>query len=127
MRYKKRRYCDAYRRLINISGQEVTLSNNGIETRLRFGADIEAGLGSSIVVPVYAGKLVMVYHNTRLGWEFPGGRRIDGENHAACASRELFEETGLSAKEVTAICTFEVLRNKEKMTGVIFATLLEHR
>ena len=38
-----------------------------------------------------------------LGWEFPGGKRQDGETFAACAEREIFEELHLKIRACAVI------------------------
>lgn len=56
------------------------------------------------------GRVVMI-KNVRFAvgqtlWELPAGTLEVGEDPAACAARELIEETGYEASEIEALCDF---------------------
>jgi len=47
-----------------------------------------------VLLAEYGGKFVLVRNKNRTTWELPGGKREEGEQILAAASRELYEETG---------------------------------
>jgi len=61
-----------------------------------------------IVVFDSAGRLVLCRHKDRSTWETPGGHIEPGETPAEAAARELFEETGIVPKDLTAVADYEV-------------------
>jgi ADP-ribose pyrophosphatase len=67
--------------------------------------------GAVIILPVLAdGSIVMIENlrhtlNEKL-WELPAGTLEKGEDPALCAERELEEETGYRAKQITAFGWF---------------------
>lgn len=61
-----------------------------------------------IVVFDSAGRLVLCRHKERSTWETPGGHIEPGETPAEAAARELFEETGIAPKGLTAVADYEV-------------------
>lgn len=56
------------------------------------------------------GGLVLVRNRRRDCWELPGGLRDAGESPARCASRELWEETGIGpvAVRLVAVMTLDL-------------------
>lgn len=54
------------------------------------------------VIAFKDGKFIMVRHKARK-WEMPGGRLMEGENHEQAATREFFEETGMSLELVARV------------------------
>jgi len=68
--------------------------------------------GAVAIAAVEDGKIVLIRQlrpsvEQRL-WEIPAGTLEPGEDPAACARRELAEETGYRAKEVTHLLSFYV-------------------
>jgi len=89
--------------------QHVTLPN-GFDSRV----DFIRHPGSVAVVPVLEDRtLVMItqYRHPVGGYllEIPAGTREPGESFAACARRELEEETGLTAEEFISLGSIHIL------------------
>jgi ADP-ribose pyrophosphatase len=66
--------------------------------------------GAVVILPVLDdGRIVLErqfrYPNDRVFVEFPAGKIDPGEDHLACAKRELVEETGYTAHEWRHLCT----------------------
>ncbi len=66
---------------------------------------------AAVIVPVLAdGSLVMLwqyrYPHGETHWEVPAGRIDPGERPEQAAARELTEETGYRARELTRLCGF---------------------
>jgi 8-oxo-dGTP pyrophosphatase MutT (NUDIX family) len=85
-------------------------------------------LGSRVVC-VSQGQLLLVRHgDPRTGeeyWVLPGGGREKGETLAACAVREVFEETGL---EVRVIRRLRVPADAPSVTyGLFLAAPVTHQ
>lgn len=66
--------------------------------------------GAVAVVPVRNGEIALIKQLRpsieRVIWEVPAGTLEPGEEPAACAARELAEETGYRAEHITPISTF---------------------
>lgn len=104
--------------IFNISG-----TNGDIEINLTPEAakDLFDSSGS-IVFPFYNDKFIMTFHSTRKSWEFPAGRREEGESPLECALRESFEETGAILENVIPL-GYYVVRAKEgiKKTAIFMS------
>lgn len=64
-----------------------------------------------VILPMLDDQTVVLIRNERFAigqtlWELPAGTLEDGENPALCAARELVEETGYVADEVTRLIEF---------------------
>lgn len=62
----------------------------------------------SIVAARKDGKWLFCRHCDHIGWELPGGHIEPGETPEAAARRELWEETGVTKAEFTAVNLFSV-------------------
>ena len=62
----------------------------------------------AVIVSRYHGQWVYCKHRARDTWEIPGGRREPGEPILTTAKRELFEETGALAYDLTPVCVYAV-------------------
>jgi 8-oxo-dGTP pyrophosphatase MutT (NUDIX family) len=60
-------------------------------------ADVECfgPITLAVVMAGVPGGLVLVHNRRRSCWELPGGLRDGGESPVGCATRELWEETGI--------------------------------
>ncbi len=89
--------------------------------------------GAVTVLPILENGSIVMIHNFRHAvdrelLELPAGTLEPGEDPAACAVRELEEETGYVAKEVQPFCEFFTTPGiaNERMQ-VFLATALTHR
>jgi len=93
-------------RIVTLYERDVELPNGHV-ARL----EIVHHPGAAAVVPLHPDGSVTLVHQYRHaagGWlyEVPAGLLEDGEDPAACAARELAEETGLSADSLTPLITY---------------------
>lgn len=66
--------------------------------------------GAVVILPLLPDGRILLerqfrYPNDRVFVEFPAGKIDPGEDHLACAKRELEEETGYTAKDWRFVCT----------------------
>ena len=66
--------------------------------------------GAVVILPLFEDGCVLLerqfrYPNDRVFVEFPAGKIDPGEEHLACARRELEEETGYTATDWRFLCT----------------------
>jgi 8-oxo-dGTP diphosphatase len=53
-----------------------------------------------VMIAEYKENLVIIKNKNKVLWEFPGGKREEGEQLLKAASRELYEETGAVSFEL---------------------------
>jgi len=90
-------------RIVDLRLEEVTLPN-GVTVTL----EMIRHPGAAAVVAVHADESVTLVHQFRHAaggflWEIPAGTLEPGELPVTCAARELREEAGLVAQELTAL------------------------
>ncbi|RJG00797.1 NUDIX domain-containing protein [Noviherbaspirillum sedimenti] len=66
--------------------------------------------GAVVILPLFEDGTILLerqfrYPLDRVFLEFPAGKIDPGEDHLACARRELQEETGYTASDWQAVCT----------------------
>lgn len=105
-------------------GERVILKDQRTTTVLDFVRPRTYDGGSSLVVPIFIDKLLLVFNTDRKGWEFPGGKRETGETPLDCAERELLEETGMTGGNFIWRCYYRVKRENFIMDGDIFSCKL---
>ncbi len=93
-------------RVINLRLDQTRLPNQQIVTR-----EIVEHRGAVAIVALDARRRVLFVRQYRPGaaselWEIPAGTLDDGEEPAACAARELQEETGYRAEQWRALGHF---------------------
>lgn len=64
-----------------------------------------------VILPLLDERTVLLIRNERFAvgrtlWELPAGTMEAGETPGVCAARELTEETGYAAKQLTELCAF---------------------
>ena len=81
----------------------------------------------SLVVVTLADCMLMVFDRWRKQWELPGGMLEPGETARQAAVRELAEETGVSATDLsfTAIAQFEPQRPTRREYAAIYRAVLQ--
>lgn len=74
----------------------------------------------AVIASRYKGQWVYCKHKERDTFEVPGGHREQGETILECAKRELYEETGAVAFELTQIGVYSVVRGDIETFGMLF-------
>ncbi len=88
--------------------------------------------GAVVVVPLLDDGRVVLIRNFRVAveqwlWELPAGTLGKGEDPAACAGRQLIEETGYRAQRVTPLLTFRTTPGlTDELMHAFVATGLTH-
>ncbi|KON86655.1 7,8-dihydro-8-oxoguanine-triphosphatase [Sporosarcina globispora] len=99
---------------------ETFLDANGGEVRLSFK---KGAFGTEprhvLVICRYGDQWLLTNHKER-GWEFPGGKREQGESIEEAARREVYEETGAHLNSLDFIGEYEVNLEKERFVKAIF-------
>lgn len=75
----------------------------------------------AVIVSRYRGQWIYCKQKSRDTWEIPGGHREPGEPILATARRELYEETGALAFELTPVCAFQVTDSDQGYGLLCFA------
>lgn len=93
-------------KIINLRLEEVLLADGKTSTR-----EIVEHPGAVAIIPVFANNDILLVRQYRkpveqILYELPAGKLGKDEDPLACAQRELLEETGYSAREVTKIFDF---------------------
>ncbi|HEX2954043.1 MAG TPA: NUDIX hydrolase [Bacillota bacterium] len=92
--------------LLKVNRDEAILPDGSVT-----GREWIAHPGAAAVIPLTDDRQVILVHQyryplQRVTVEIPAGKLDPGENPLICAKRELREETGMSAKELTYIGSF---------------------
>lgn len=83
-----------------------------IRVRFHDSAD-DALFRFAVVAARHNGKWVFCKHRQRDTLELPGGHREDGESILHTAQRELWEETGATAFDLTPVCPYSVRKQAD--------------
>ena len=78
-----------------------------------------------VVLSEYNGKIVLSCHKERTTWETQGGHIENGESAYDCASRELFEESGITDAMLYPICDYCGYDDEGSANGVVFAAVVD--
>jgi ADP-ribose pyrophosphatase len=92
-------------RFLKVSRDRIKLPDGSITQR-----EFIRHPGAVVILPLLPDGRVLLerqfrYPNDRVFVEFPAGKIDPGEDHLACAKRELQEETGYTASDWQFICT----------------------
>ena len=82
----------------------------------------QVALPASLVVVTLADAVLMVFDSWRKHWELPGGMREPGETARQAATRELREETGIHAADMTfaAVAEFDLTEPERRELLAIY-------
>ncbi len=114
-----------------VSFQERYFEYEIITTEVKFYKTVDDGLLKFTVIAARTnGKWVFCKHKERNTYEFPGGRREEGESIMKTAHRELYEETGATEFELKSVCCYSVkspdINNGKETFGLLcFAEISE--
>lgn len=67
----------------------------------------------AVIIARYYDRWVFCKHRERDTYECPGGHREAGEDINDTARRELWEETGAVAYDLTPVCVYSVVRGSD--------------
>ena len=79
----------------------------------------------TVICSNYKGKWVLSKHKKRDTWETQGGHIENGESAYDCASRELFEESGITDAMLYPICDYCGYDDEGSANGVVFAAVVD--
>jgi 8-oxo-dGTP diphosphatase len=99
---------------------EVFKDEKGNKVRLSFQKDsFQAKSEHVLVISQFYDQWLLTQHKTR-GYEFPGGKREEGETLEETARREVFEETGAQFTHLEFLGEYEVVNESENFVKTIF-------
>lgn len=74
----------------------------------------------AVIVARYQNQWVYCKHKERDTYEVPGGTREPDEHIEETARRELYEETGAKAYQITPICVYSVKEGSVETFGMLY-------
>lgn len=78
-----------------------------------------------VVFSLVNGKLLLSRHEKRSTWETQGGHIEKGETPLDAARRELYEESGARAAELTPLCDYTAADCQGQANGAVFIARIE--
>lgn len=87
----------------------------------------QVALPASLVVVTHADAVLMMFDSWRKEWELPGGMREPGQTARQAATRELREETGIHAVDLTfaAVAEFDLTKPKRRELLAVYQVQLQ--
>jgi 8-oxo-dGTP pyrophosphatase MutT (NUDIX family) len=87
----------------------------------------QVALPASLVVVTHADAVLMMFDSWRKQWELPGGMREPGETARQAAARELREETGIHAVDLTfaAVAEFDLTKPERRELLAVYRVQLQ--
>lgn len=93
---------------------------------VKFYDSVEDGLLKfAVIVSRFQGKWVFCKHKDRNTYECPGGHREAHEDIIDTAKRELYEETGAIAFNLTKVGVYSVVSGDEETYGMLYFADIE--
>lgn len=77
-----------------------------------------------VICSYYNGKYMLSRHINRVTWETQGGHIEAGETPEEAASRELYEESGVTDAKLIKVCDYNAWCNAGNANGVVFMAVI---
>lgn len=77
----------------------------------------------TVICTFYQGKWVLSRHKNRDTWETQGGHLEEGETPLECATRELFEESGIKDADLYPVCDYWGFNRQSSSKGMVFLAM----
>lgn len=74
----------------------------------------------AVIITKAEDRWIFCKHRDRNTWEIPGGHREAGETILEAAKRELYEETGAVAYEISPVSVYSVLKDGVETFGMLY-------
>ncbi len=103
---------------VNIIGRKIFMLYWAIMKPLNLGVR---------VIVIYKNEVLLVKHTYVKGYYFPGGGVSKSELFETAAKRELFEEVGITAHDLSLFGVYQSVKEKKYTTNAVFIVTLPKR